>query len=792
MRNYKQANCRCRAKKALTGQKQTKREYHIVTVFFIAFFAVIVLRSAWLSDDAYITFRTVDNFINGYGLRWNIAERVQSYTNPLWMFCVSLMYYFSREVYYSVLLFSLAVSLTTIALLGFHIARERINIITAIMILAFSKAFVDYSTSGLENPLTHLMLALFFLQYYRFEQSLPEHHTCTRIFLLSFTASLGVLNRMDTLLFFAPPLAYVLLRNSVTRSKISIPYSKIGIALAGFFPFILWELFSLFYYGFPFPNTAYAKLNTGVHRTELFEQGFYYLLNSLSRDPLTLFTISAVVLYVILFAFRNRYHLFAGIGILLYMIYIVRIGGDFMSGRFLAAPLLCAVIVLSRLPLKPLTQGIPMLMLIVLVGLHAPDPLSTIESSDEYNVQEFGKWWDHRGISDERAFYYPWTGLLRANRTQPVPDTFYRIGYAKKAIRSGKRVVVNGVIGFFGFYAGPTLHIIDEHALSDPLLARLPILSHKGGWRIGHFKRDIPEGYAKTAVGENVILDPDLAQYWEKLSLVSRGKLFSWGRLREIWNFNTGKYDALIQEYCKKYQFIKHPQIRIVKEEGTPWNAPGNYLLNQYGLGIMRPRIELPEGDFSVSLNGGERYRIAYYRRGRQVAEQKIDIPTLPSRGLAIYRGVIPQEAIQQQFDLLRVMPGSKPGKHSVGHFRIEFPPIVKKFSEMSEEQEQGTFWSKEGNVVLNDKDLLIELEKTYYGKTIEISADCNDRYRITYFLDKTKVGELIVPEKIIAQGGLTTRDLDVPVEAVIQGYNRLLITPIKGDGLYSVGHVSL
>ncbi len=124
MRNYKQANCRCRAKKALTGQKQTKREYHIVTVFFIAFFAVIVLRSAWLSDDAYITFRTVDNFINGYGLRWNIAERVQSYTNPLWMFCVSLMYYFSREVYYSVLLFSLAVSLTTIALLGFHIAKR--------------------------------------------------------------------------------------------------------------------------------------------------------------------------------------------------------------------------------------------------------------------------------------------------------------------------------------------------------------------------------------------------------------------------------------------------------------------------------------------------------------------------------------------------------------------------------------------------------------------------------------------------------------------------------------------
>ena len=127
MRKQKQDTSRRKAKKISTDRKPTKREYHIVTVFCIAFFTIIVLRSAWLSDDAYITFRTVDNFINGYGLRWNIVERVQSYTNPLWMFCVSLVYYFSREVYYSVLLLSFAASLVTIALLGFRIARKRIN-----------------------------------------------------------------------------------------------------------------------------------------------------------------------------------------------------------------------------------------------------------------------------------------------------------------------------------------------------------------------------------------------------------------------------------------------------------------------------------------------------------------------------------------------------------------------------------------------------------------------------------------------------------------------------------------
>ena len=40
-------------------------------------FALFVLVNAWVSEDAYITLRVIDNFFNGYGLRWNINERVQ-------------------------------------------------------------------------------------------------------------------------------------------------------------------------------------------------------------------------------------------------------------------------------------------------------------------------------------------------------------------------------------------------------------------------------------------------------------------------------------------------------------------------------------------------------------------------------------------------------------------------------------------------------------------------------------------------------------------------------------------
>ncbi len=55
-----------------------------------------------MSDDAYITLRTVDNFINGYGLTWNISERVQAYTHPLWMFLLSIyIFFYSRSLLYN-------------------------------------------------------------------------------------------------------------------------------------------------------------------------------------------------------------------------------------------------------------------------------------------------------------------------------------------------------------------------------------------------------------------------------------------------------------------------------------------------------------------------------------------------------------------------------------------------------------------------------------------------------------------------------------------------------------------
>src|SRR5262249_49729235 len=60
-------------------------------------FVLVAIRTAWICDDAYINFRTIDNFLHGYGLRWNVAERIQTFTDPLWLFLVTASVAVTRE-----------------------------------------------------------------------------------------------------------------------------------------------------------------------------------------------------------------------------------------------------------------------------------------------------------------------------------------------------------------------------------------------------------------------------------------------------------------------------------------------------------------------------------------------------------------------------------------------------------------------------------------------------------------------------------------------------------------------
>ncbi|MCD4674143.1 MAG: glycosyltransferase family 39 protein, partial [Anaerolineaceae bacterium] len=248
----------------------------------IAFTVLLIIRRAWICDDAYITFRTIDNFFNGYRLTWNITERVQVYTHPLWMLLLTFSAWLFKDLYITSLGVSILLTIFTLFLLTRKLTTNEKAGSFLILVLVLSKSFIDFSTSGLENPLSHFLAVLFFLLFFNAKKETSS------FFWLSLIASLAILNRMDTALIYLPALVYAFWQ---VRSKKALLY-----LLLSQLPFLLWELFATFYYGFPFPNTAYAKLNTGLVSIDLIHQGLLYLLNAIQYDPITPLMIGISVL----------------------------------------------------------------------------------------------------------------------------------------------------------------------------------------------------------------------------------------------------------------------------------------------------------------------------------------------------------------------------------------------------------------------------------------------------------------------------------------------------------------
>jgi arabinofuranosyltransferase len=127
---------------------------------FLIAYAAVLIRTAWMCDDAFITLRTVDNFVRGYGLVWNPGERVQAYTHPLWLFVLSAPYAITREPFYTTLALSMLLAIATALLLLWQSRGSVVRLALVGLLLIGSKAFVDYSTSGLENPLSYLLLTV--------------------------------------------------------------------------------------------------------------------------------------------------------------------------------------------------------------------------------------------------------------------------------------------------------------------------------------------------------------------------------------------------------------------------------------------------------------------------------------------------------------------------------------------------------------------------------------------------------------------------------------------------------
>jgi len=523
--------------------------------------ALVILYKAWVAEDAFITARVIGNFIQGYGLRWNVDDRVEVYTHPLWMMIHIPFVALTGSFFYTTLAISLLITAAAFALITRSLrltAMQAFPLLAAPLLL--SRCITDYSTSGLETPLTFLLIAWFIHTLFH-KYATPS--APTPWFRLSLIASLLLLNRLDTALLIAPALIYLTWHERRSISILPI--------LAGAIPLFVWQIFRLFYYGFFFPNTKYAKLSDSVPFSYFLERGTDYLADFIAND-LPSFMIILLSSLLIMWPsnttspFRKQL-LSLTYGVLLYCVYIISAGGDYMTGRFFAPPVFLSIIVAATFYKNNPTTSLRLpylatllLFLALLFSLSRIMPLHPLVIDREEAAHFISQ---DSLIHDERAWGWSTNHLLSFSwlgRGESVTDNmFARRGLefnkqaASKCNQPACYVLPYYAVGMTGFYAGPNVVILDHFALGDAFLSRLPVSLSNNFKKAGHYIRLIPPGY-KFARESNSSrrMNGQIAEYYDAIRTITSDPLLSKKRLQTILDFNLGKYDHLLQGYKPK------------------------------------------------------------------------------------------------------------------------------------------------------------------------------------------------------------------------------------------------
>lgn len=515
----------------------------LLSTIFITF-----LKNAWVSEDAYIIFRSIEQLFAGHGPVWNPHERVQVFTSPLWFWVLALGRWFSSDLYVVTLTTSLILWAATLLALKKLFCSWRYYSLALLLLLA-SNGFYDFTTSGLENGLAYFLLVLYLYFYNQLALSAnTSRHIVTHLRCLLFVAGLLLCVRHDLGLLLAWPTWA-----QSKRYRLSLTNKQwFYVISTSLFPFMAWTAFSVFYYGFPFPNTAYAKLQTQTPFMEKLIQGTHYFLFTILFDPITLFIIFMAVCMgmlqgIIVQTDKEPYYsayreLCLGVGC--YLLYILWIGGDFMAGRFFSYPYLISVVLVSlKLKANHCKQLGYWFLVIAYIILFPHTPVNS------------PLWYSNRtivnGIADERGWYQFALSLAAyiEQRQQGAPFPNYLFANVGRTFKnSADPMRVCGNIGMVGYFAGTNKVIVDVLGLSDPLLARLPALPNT---RIGHFIRALPKGYlSSVALKTPAIKDVKLNTFYKQLSILNQDKpLFSWQRLKTIVWVNIGLAPTIPKTY---------------------------------------------------------------------------------------------------------------------------------------------------------------------------------------------------------------------------------------------------
>lgn len=284
-----------------------------------------------LIDDAYISLRYARHLSSGEGLVWNPGEPVEGYTDFFWVILLSLVGA-SREAAWILGGLSGALLLVVMARVPAGLRAPGTAGALLPLVVAAHLAVPYWAAKGLETSLFTLLITA----------GLLLHASATeprRGLLAVLLLSLATLTRPEGALF----LGIVLVDRARRRNG---PSALLALLLA----ILLLAphfLFRLSYYGYPLPNTFYAKVGSGL---EQHLRGVSYLWSFFAR-PAGIFFLAAPLALTAPGPFR-----FLGAAVLVGCIGIVYVGGDAFGAHRFIVPLFPTLCVLTVAGIARLAQ----------------------------------------------------------------------------------------------------------------------------------------------------------------------------------------------------------------------------------------------------------------------------------------------------------------------------------------------------------------------------------------------------------------------------------------------------
>ncbi len=485
---------------------------------------VIVLAGAWayrwVDEDAFIDFRIVHNLLAGHGPVFNVGERVEVDSDPLWVACLVVMRAavpFVTVAWLSVVL-GLACTAAAFACGGAAVHRlgssrgDAVVLPIGLLIVSSVAGVWEFATSGLEMSMVFLWIALSTMAL------IGVHERRRRVIGAAVIMGLGPLIRPE--LVPASAVFVVALLVAVGAAgrggRRHGRWRQFGIpVLAALALPLAYQVFRMGYYALLVPNTGLAK----TAGSSWWSQGFVYLWNFIG--PYWLWVPLALALGVSGSRTVTWWRAGDRMGVLLVvtpivagmtdLVYVVFVGGDYMHARLLL-PAFFGIC----LPLSASARQIRSVMVIPLVGIAAWAVVcvgwlrygATTGSLDPHVVfisNERNNWVAATGVAhpvttaDYRRALSGRAGTLLARtadhlrpgsqRMLVIVDPYAPVVVSKAVPASTAlpvRLVVNvPAIGVIGDLVGPNVYLFDTFSLANPIGSHVTVPVHG---RPGHEK----------------------------------------------------------------------------------------------------------------------------------------------------------------------------------------------------------------------------------------------------------------------------------------------------------------